>query len=238
VNLRLLDDVLVKVSNMIVDFPEIKELDINPLVICGDNTVALDARIVLDEETVKHGVEEYSHLIISPYPTRYVEPWECSDGTPVILRPIRPEDEQMESDLITGLSQESNRYRFFKSAVRDLTHEELTRFCNIDYEREMAIIAEYGNGGKKRNVGVARLVLDASKESGEFAILVADDFHGKGLGLKLSDKIIGIALEKKLKSIYGIVLNDNRKMISLGRKLGFTLQHRSAEDSILFLDLQ
>jgi acetyltransferase len=135
VNLRLLDETLIRLSNMIVDFPEIKELDINPLVVSGDRVIALDARIIIDENTVKTEQSEFSHLIISPYPTRYIQPWLCRDGRSVLLRPIRPEDEPLEHELIAGLSPESSRFRFFY-IIKDISHEMLSRFCNIDYSRE------------------------------------------------------------------------------------------------------
>ena len=236
VNLRLLDETLVRVSNLIVDFPEIKELDINPLVISGDTAIALDARIILDEEVAAKKVEEHAHLIISPYPTKYLQPWRCRDGRPVILRPIRPEDEPLERELIAGLSSESSRFRFFY-IIKEITHEMLSRFCNIDYDREMAIIAEYTSDGKKRNVGVGRLIIEPGRETGEFAIVVADDFQGSGLGLKLLDNMIGVAQDKGLNSIYGIVLNDNWKMIGLAKNLGFTVKKLSNEESRVTLEL-
>jgi acetyltransferase len=231
-----LDETLVRVSNLIVDFPEIKELDINPLVISGDTAIALDARIILDEEVAAKKVEEHAHLIISPYPTKYLQPWRCRDGRPVILRPIRPEDEPLERELIAGLSSESSRFRFFY-IIKEITHEMLSRFCNIDYDREMAIIAEYTSDGKKRNVGVGRLIIEPDRETGEFAIVVADDFQGSGLGLKLLDNMIGIAQDKGLKSVYGIVLNDNWKMIGLAKNLGFTVKKLSNEESRVTLEL-
>ena len=235
-NLRLLDETLIRVSNLIIDFPEIKEFDINPLIISGKAAVALDARIILDEEAIQKGIREYAHLIISPYPTRYVQPWRCNDGRSVLLRPIRPEDELLERELIAGLSEESMRFRFFY-IIKEIRHDMLTRFCNIDYDREMGIIAEYTSNGKRRNVGVGRLILETSGETGEFAILVADDFQNNGLGLKLSDMLLGIAQEKGLKSIYGVVLNNNRKMIGLTKKLGFTLERLSPEESKATLEL-
>ncbi len=236
VRLRLLDETLVKVSNMIVDFPEIKEIDINPLVVKDDNVVALDARIILDDTVVPRGLQDHSHLIISPYPTRYIQPWICRDGRSVLLRPIRPEDEPLERDLIAGLSEQSNRFRFFY-ILKNITHDILTRFCNIDYDREMAIMAEYTVDGKKRNVGVGRLIEHVGGETAEFATLVADDFQGNSLGLKLTDMLIGIAEEKGLKTIYGIVSNENIRMLNLARRLGFSIDKESAEESKVTLQL-
>ena len=236
VNLRLLEETLVRISNLIIDFPEIKELDINPLVISGDTAIALDARIILDEEAVQKRTGEYSHLVISPYPTKYIQPWRCRDGRSVLLRPIRPEDEPLERELIAGLSKESSRFRFFY-IIKEITHEMLSRFCNIDYDREMAIIAEYTSNGKRRNVGVGRLIIVPGRETGEFAIVVADDFQGNGLGLKLLDNLIGVAQDKELRSIYGIVLNNNRKKIGLAKKFGFTTRRLSDEESRVTLEL-
>jgi acetyltransferase len=234
VNLLTLDEVLMKVSNLIVDFPEIKELDINPLVIKGKDAVALDARIILDTKPVAE--ETYNHLIISPYPIKDIETWTTKDGRVLTLRPIRPEDEIMERELLSGLSEETQRYRFFEP-LKDITHELLTRFCNIDYEREMAFIAEYSTGGKKRNVGVCRLIIGSDQQTAEYAVLVADDFAGVGLGLKLSDKIIGFAREKNLKTVFAVTLSDNRRMLALGKKLGFTAKNRLNNELELTLEL-
>jgi len=236
VDLRLLEETLVKFSNLLIDFPEITEIDINPLIMTSNTAIALDARIILDKEAVRKGMDEYGHLIISPYPTRYVQLWRCRDGRMVLLRPIKPEDELLERELIAGLSKQSMRFRFFQ-LIKDITHEMLTRFCNIDYDREMAIIAEYISNSKRRNVGVGRLIIEPSAETGEFAVLVADDFQGCGLGLKLTDMLIGIAHEKKLKSIYGIALRDNTKMLRLAKKLGFMTQTYSSDETKITLEL-
>ena len=236
VNMRLLEETLVRISNLVIDFPEIRELDINPLVIRNGTAIALDARIILDEEAEQNRASEYSHLIISPYPTKYIQSWKCKNGKPVLLRPVRPEDEPLERELIANLSEESSRFRFFY-IIKDITHEMLSRFCNIDYDREIAIIAEHTSNGERRNVGVGRLIIEPGMEAGEFAIVVADDFQGQGLGLKLLDSLIGIARDKGLRSIYGIVLNDNVKMISLAKKLGFTVRRLSDEESRVTLEL-
>ena len=128
------------------------------------------------------------------------------------------------------------RFRFFY-IIKELTHDMLTRFCNIDYDREMAIIAEYISDGKRRNVGVGRLIIDAVGETGEFAILVAEDFQSNGLGLKLLDTLIGIGEEKGLRTIYGMVLSGNTKMMGLAKRLGFTQERVSPEESKVTLEL-
>ena len=236
VNLRLLDETLIRLSNMIVDFPEIKELDINPLVVSGDKVIALDARIIIDEDAVKNPQSEFSHLIISPYPTRYIQPWLCRDGRSVLLRPIRPEDEPLEHELIAGLSPESSRFRFFY-IIKDISHDMLSRFCNIDYSREIAIIAEANTNGKRRNVGVGRLVIQPGTQTGEFATLVTDDFQDVGLGHKLTDILIGIAQEKGLTAMYGVILRDNVKMVGLARSLGFSIESVDADEYKASLEL-
>ena len=236
-DLSKLEEVLVRFSNMIIDFPEIKEVDINPLIVAGDQVYAVDIRIILDLEVAKEGAEPYSNLVIMPYPTKYIVPYTLRDGTQVLLRPIRPEDEPIEAELIKNLSEESKRFRFFY-VIKDITHEMLVRFCNIDYDREMAIIAEYtDSSGKRRNVGVGRLIMDPSRKRGEFAVVVADDFQGKGLGTKLIDMLIQIADEKGLETIYGIVMPENTKMIELCKKMGFDIRY-TPEEVIVELNLK
>ncbi|MCS7110307.1 MAG: bifunctional acetate--CoA ligase family protein/GNAT family N-acetyltransferase [Candidatus Caldarchaeum sp.] len=224
-NIKKIEETIVRFSNIIVDFPEIKEAEINPLIVAGDQVVSADCRILLDPD-FSPGEEPYQHLVISPYPTKYVRPWRLKDGRMVLLRPIKPEDEPIEYELIKGLSEESSRFRFFQ-VIRDITHEMLVRFCNIDYDREMAIIAEYREDGKVRNVGVGRLIIEPDRRRAEFAVLVADDFQGKGLGTKLIDTIIEVAQDKKVSTIYGIVLPENTRMINLAKKMGFTVKRRT-----------
>jgi len=222
-DLRLLEEIVVKFSNLVVDFPEIAEIDINPLAVCGQGIYALDSRIVLDPQGLDSG-DPYRHLVIMPYPVRYMTPWRLKDGTEVLLRPIRPEDEALEAELIRGLSDETSRFRFFQ-VMRNITHEMLMGYCNIDYDREMAMIAELTEGGRKRSIGVGRLIEEPGDKRAEFAVVVADDFAGKGLGIKLVDMLIGIGAEKGLETIYGIVLPENTKMLGLCRALGFDIKH-------------
>ena len=214
-----LEELLAVLSNIAVDFPEIAEIDINPLVIADGKARAVDARIVIDKSVLK-GKPKYPHLVITPYPTRYIMPWRLSDGTEVILRPIRPEDEPMEYELLTTTSEETLRARFLGNMV-NISHEMLVRFTNIDYDREMAIVAELTQGKKKRIIGVGRLTGEADRGRGEFAVLVHDDFQGRGLGFKLTDMIIGIAQEKGLREISGYVDARNRRMLRVVTELGF-----------------
>jgi acetyltransferase len=138
------------------------------------------------------------------------------------LRSITSGDKGIEKELIDGLSVESSRYRFFQ-VIKEATEEMVNKFCDIDYENEIAIIAEYNSNGKKRNVGVVRLCIDPTLHNGEFAILVADDFHDTGLGTKFMQILIDVGQKNGLKSIYGIVLADNHKMLSLAKEFGFSV---------------
>jgi len=221
VPLKPLEEIIVRLSSMIADFPEIAEMDINPLFVTEGKALAADVRILLDPTAPKEGIP-YPHLMIMPYPTKYVVPYKLEDGTDVLLRPIRPEDEAMESEFINGLSEESSRLRFF-SIVKNLPHGDLVRFCNIDYDREMAIVAEVKQGEKSREIGVGRLIAEPDHKRGEFAVVIADQYQGRGLGRKLLDMLIDIAEDKRLESIYGVILKDNRTMLALCKEMGFTL---------------
>ena len=220
-NLKALEEVIVRVSSMVADFPEIAEMDINPLSVGEGKVYAVDVRILLDPNPIDRSTP-YSHMVILPYPTKYVIPWKLEDGTDVLLRPIRPEDEAMESEFINGLSEETSRYRFF-NIVRNLPHSDLVRFCNIDYDREMAIVAEITEGGRRREIGVGRLIAEPDRKRGEFAVVIADQYQTKGLGRKLVDMLINIAEERRFESIFGVVLRDNTPMLSLCREMGFAL---------------
>jgi acetyltransferase len=220
-DIRQIEQIIINFSNLIVDFPEILEIDINPIAISDGKAYALDARIVVDKNSLDSNTP-YPHLVITPYPTKYVTPWKLLDGTDVILRPISPEDEPMEFEMLSSLSEEALRGRFFQT-VNKITHEMLVRFCNIDYDREMAIVAEMKSPEVKRLIGIARVVMDSDFKKAEFAVVVHDDFQGKGLGHKLIDMMIGIAQEKGLEKIYGMVLTDNHKMLRACEELGFSV---------------
>ena len=156
------------------------------------------------------------------------------DGTEVTLRPIKPEDEPIELEFIRGLSTETSRFRFFQ-IIKDLPHEALVRFCNIDYDREMAIIAETREGNRTLEIGVSRLILEPNKKRGEFAVVVADKYQGKGLGVKLVDMLIEFAKEKGIESIYGTVMGENLRMIRLCEKLGCSIRR---EQENVFAELK
>ncbi len=221
VDLMELEQIIVSFANLIADFPEIDEMDINPIAIAKGDPVAIDARIIIDKNCLDYW-PPHPHLVISPYPTRYITPYTLSNGTEVILRPIRPEDEPLEHEMLATLSQDTVRGRFFQS-IKDISHAVLTRFCNIDYDREMAIVAELRERGVRKVIAVGRIIIESDFRSGEFALLVHDDYQNMGLGYKLLDMMIGIGLEKRLETIYGIVLPDNYRMLHICRNAGFSI---------------
>lgn len=216
-----LETMLVNFSNLVVDFPEIESMILDPVVIVEDRLFVHHVSCRLDGNH-SDATPPYHHLTITPYPTRYVTPWNLSDGTPVIFRPIKPEDEPLGDEMIRSLSEETIRARFFGKPL--ISHEMHARMCNIDYDREIAIVVEITVDGKKRLIGAGRIVVETDSNSGQFSILVHDDYQGKGLGEKLTDIVIGIAQEKGLVRIYGTVLTENDRMIAVARKLGFKTQ--------------
>ena len=217
-NLDRLSEILVRVSQLVTDFPEISELDINPLSVTGGRFVALDARLVL----ARSAVPAPRHLIIAPYPNQYESHWMMRDGTPLLLRPMKPEDESLVSDFYGKCSEETIYFRYFRH-IKKWTHEMLIRFTQNDYDRELGLMAISQPPGPEVMLGVSRLVMDAHRETAEFAVIVADQWQGKGLGPKLVEEVIGIAKENKVKLLWGEVLSSNKTMLDLVKRLGFTL---------------
>ncbi len=213
-----LEQIILSFSSLITDFPEIAEMDINPIALAGPRAIALDARVVLDPSYSDQSSSR-PHLIISPYPAKYITHWVLPDGADVLLRPIRPEDEPLEHEMLTSLSEKTLKERFFQ-VVKQIPHEVHVRMCNIDYEREVAIVAEIRQENKRRMIGIGRLILDADPKKAEIAVVVHDAFQSKGLGYKLVDTIIGIAHEKSVEEAYGYVHSDNTKMLNMCTRLG------------------
>jgi acetyltransferase len=222
-NIKLLEEILVKFSQLVTDFPEIDEVDMNPLVVDENSAVAVDARIVIDTDRFMREFAEYREQVaIASYPKKYVAAWELKDGTKVLLRPIRPEDEGRLDELLKSLSEESMRFRFF-ALIKEMSHETLAEYCNLDYDREIAIVAELEQGSR-RIIGAVRLIVELGGKSGEFAVLVGDQWQGLGLGSKLIDCIVGIAKDMWLERIHGYVIPNNYKMIRLCDKKGFKVE--------------
>jgi acetyltransferase len=224
VDLELLAFTLCKFAYLLMDFPEIRELDVNPFVMDETEGVMLDAHVVLEPVQATKSNKAYQHLVLPPYPGRYKKVIKAKDGTPVRLRPIRPEDEPMELEMVNRLSKESLYFRFFGYVPR-MTHELMTRFTQIDYDREMAIVALIDKSDEEEEmIGVVRIIADPWGEAAEYAILVADEWQGKGLGGQMTDYIIEIAKDMELQRLYASVLASNAGMLTLFERKGFTIE--------------
>jgi acetyltransferase len=221
-NVKFLEEVLIRFAQLVVDFPEIKEVDINPLMVDKSSGVAVDARIVLDIDRMAKPSFPHEHLVIAPYPKKYVSSWTLKDGTSLMLRPIKPEDEGRFNKLFQSLSVETMRLRFFE-IIKEMSHETLTRYCNLDYDREVALVVEV-QGGERDIIGAVRLILEPNEKSGEFAVLVGDKWQGRGLGSRLMDAIIDVAKDMRMETFYGYVLANNYKMLTMITKKGFKIQ--------------
>ena len=212
------EETMINFSNLIEDFPEIKEIDLNPLKATEHDLIAVDARIILDKD-----YEKNPHLIISKYPSHYEKKITLKDKTKILLRPIKPEDEYLWLDMFKSFSQQSVRFRFFRM-IKEADHAMRVRYCNIDYDREMGIVAEIEENGVKRFLGVTRIILPPGEtDEAEFALIVADKWQRRGLGSEFLDFTFEIAKKKGVKRIVGEVLKDNTPMISLCKEKGFDI---------------
>ncbi|VVB84385.1 Acetate--CoA ligase [ADP-forming] I [uncultured archaeon] len=221
VNIKLLEEIILRFSQMLIDFPQLKEIEINPLLIDEKDAFALDARAVINKESVSAKLEPFEHLVISPYPEKYVSLWKMRDGHPVVLRPIKPEDEPLWLEMFHNFSEESIRFRLFEVIKEPIEHSFSVRYCNIDYDRELAIVAEMEDKGSKKMAGVVSLLLDPDRKSGEIAFIVADPWQGMGLGSKLIDYMIEIGRDKKIETLYAVMLPDNHRAVKLLKEMGF-----------------
>jgi acetyltransferase len=230
-NLELLLETVIRFSYLVAELPEIRELDINPLLVTPKEVVALDARIAVDEEVVQSpNLKPYSHLVIRPYPESFVREKTLPDGTSVLLRPIRPEDEPLWSALLESTSNESLLQRFRQLVRR--SHELAARFCFIDYDREIAIVAEVSQGGKRELVGVGRLVADPDHRTAEYAVLVTDRWQGRGLGALLTEYCLDLAPAWGVKEIVAYTTGVNTRALSIFRKLGFQIERKDGWQEI------
>ena len=223
-NIKLLEEIIVRFSQMLVDFPQLKEVDINPLFINEKEAFAIDARIVIDKERVFAKLEPHQHLVITPYPKKYETLWKLRDGRTVLLRSIKPEDEPLWLEMFQNFSEESIRYRFFQ-IIKDTPHETRVRYCNIDYDREIAIVPELTEEGRRKILGVVRVSIEPDGKAGEIAFIVADPWQSLGLGTKLVDYTIEICKERGIETLYAIILPDNYRAISLLKKMGFNIKY-------------
>lgn len=235
-DIEKLIEVIIRLSYLAADYPEIVELDINPLLVATNDVIALDARIVIDKELVGKDLPQFSHLLIHPYPDKYTKPAKLADGTTILLRPIKPEDEPLWLDLLGSCSKESIYSRFRYNFHYD-SHEIATQFCFIDYVREIAIVAEVTEEGKKKLIGVGRLIADLDHETVEYAILISDAWQKKELGTLLTEYCVEIARQWHLKRIAAETTKDNQPMITVFRKLGFKVVFNQDTGVSVSLDL-
>lgn len=222
--------VLLRVSEMTCELPEIQELIINPLLADDEMVVATDARMVVNPRL--SGTTRYGHMAIHPYPVALVSRWQLSDGTDVVIRPIRPEDALIEQAFVQNLSPESKYMRFMQS-LKKLTPLMLARFTQIDYTREMALIAVVKEGTEDAHaLGVARYETNPDQRSCEFALTISDEVQRQGIGQELMRRLMGVARNRNIEIMEGEVLAGNRRMLALCERLGFHLYREEDSDVV------
>jgi acetyltransferase len=225
VDLAALESLLVSFSQLVMEQRWIKEIDINPLLVSPDELTALDARILLFDPDTRE--EDLPQPAIRPYPTQYVGAWTMRDGAEVNIRPIRPEDEPLIVKFHEQLSDRSVYMRYFQplKLSQRTAHERLTRICFIDYDREMALVAERLEPGTNRSeiLAVTRLSRAHSANEAELTLIVKDEFQHLGLGKELVKRTIEIARVERLSKIVANILQENREMQTLCENLGFTM---------------
>ena len=250
-------DAVLRVSELVAELPWIAELDINPLIVDASGAVAIDARFVLRD--APRDERPYAHMAIHPYPSGLEREHVLRDGTPLTIRPIRPEDARLEERFVAGLSERS-RYLRFMYVLKQLTPEMLSRFTQIDYDREMALIAVVGEPGASaaaearspageaaaaeeahdgvEQVGVARYIVDADGRECEFAVVVADRWQGRGVATRLLRDLIAAARERRLERMNGVVLRENANMLALARELGFEQRVHPDDAKLALISLE
>lgn len=235
VDIVALERLMVRFSQLVVEQPWIKEIDINPLLASDERLLALDARVVL------HGADmtedKLPHPAIRPYPTQYVESWVSKQGLDVTFRPIRPEDEPLVAKFHEGLSERSVFMRYLQAMhlSERIGHERLSRLSFIDYDREIALVAQTRNSytGQPDIMGIGRVSKQRWTKEAEFAILVSDRYQHQGLGKEIMKRLIKVAQDEKVERLFGYVYQENFEMLRLMERLGFTLQPSERESILL-----
>jgi acetyltransferase len=225
VDLAALETLLVRFSQLVVEQPWIREIDINPLLASPEQLIALDARVVLFPPDTKP--EALPRSAIRPYPVQYVREWQSKDGSDVTFRPIQPEDEMMLRRFHETLSERTVHMRYLHAMQlsQRIAHERLARLCYIDYDREIALVAvrrnPYNNEPELMSVG--RLTKRHGTDTAEYAIIVSDRFQHQGLGKEMLRRLIEVARDEHIGMVFGTVLEENAEMLSMVDKLGFTI---------------
>jgi len=216
--IQLLEEILIRLAQLVTDFSEIEELDINPLFVNEKNACAIDARVLLKPSQTPAPL----HLVISPYPDQLEERTRTKPGIDIFVRPIRPEDAPLLVELFESLSPKSVYRRFF-TPMKRLPQSMLARFTQIDYDRHIALVALSVSKSKESMLGVARVILERNQKEAEFSVIVSDPWQGKGIGAALLQRCLSIAKERGIEKVMGTVLAENTQMLALGKKLGFKI---------------
>jgi acetyltransferase len=232
IRLPALVQALLRISEMVCELPHIHELDINPLVADDDGVLALDARILVREQAT--GRRRYDHMAIHPYPSNWISHFQLPEGQDVTIRPIRPEDAEIERAFVRGLSPEA-RYLRFHQTMRELSQALLVRFTQLDYHREMALIATTGVDGRETEIAVARFFSNPDARSAEFAVVIADEWQRRGVGTRLMNQLIEAAREKGFARLEGEVLAHNACMLRFIERLGFTSAEKTDDPNIVLV---
>jgi acetyltransferase len=233
-DLGAVEQILLRVSEMVCELPQLREMDINPIIVDEDGAIAVDARIVIDHAPpALNGYGDYNHLAILPYPSAHEREWPMKGGGLYTIRPIQPDDAEMLQTFVRSLSQESRYFRF-ASTMQELPARMLARYTLIDYDREMALVAVVkdrhpdpnpeADGAfieTERIIGVSRYITNPDQTTCEFSLVVGDEFKGQGLGSRLMLSIADFARSKGLQQIEGLVLANNPNMLRLMRGLGY-----------------
>ncbi len=244
VNLEALEQILLRVSEMVCELPQLREMDINPIIVDESGAIAVDARIVVDNAAPS--VRHYNHLAILPYPSQHEQVCPMAGGGEYVVRPVHPDDAVMLQAFVRALSPESRYFRFV-SSMQELPATLLSRFTLIDYDREMALVAIHTETSTDalgqlqetvRIVGVSRYITNPDRATCEFSLVVADDFKGRGLGSRLMLSIMDFAREKGLTDIEGLVLANNPTMLKLMKGLGFAIKQFPEDEDFKLVTYQ
>lgn len=235
VDMETLEKLMVHFSQLVVDQSYIKEIDINPLLVSEDQIIALDARVILHDKDVPE--YELPKLAIRPYPTQYISEYKLKDGTPVVFRPIRPEDEPLIVKFHESLSENTVYLRYLHqiNLSQRVAHTRLVRYCFIDYDREMALVAEIKNPktGEREIIAIGRLTKLYDSKEAEFAIIVSDAYQGHGLGTALLSRLVEVGRKEGIKRIFAEMLPENTGMKTVSEKVGFHLRHNMEENVVI-----
>ena len=233
---RAIELLLVKLAQLVADFPEIREIDLNPVLADETGVIAVDARVsVAPVERPRGGPSGHPRFAIRPYPKEWERHATLRDGTALLMRPVRPEDERLYGPFLAAVSREDLRLRFF-APVKDFSHAFIARFTQIDYARAMAFLAIDEASGEM--LGVVRLHADAAYERGEYAVLVRSDLKSHGLGWLLMQMIIDYARAEGIRVIEGQVLRENTTMLNMCRELGFEIASDPEEPDVQVVKLR